>query len=161
MSFKKNYSPNVQLPEKVKYFKEEIINEILEIPCQKPDMERLLNTIVSTNVEEIKLIKTEKGLSNEGQNLTGYKLLVKLWISEKVMYVADYPTQPIHAAHFDDVKNFFVILPEQIDGVDVCELIKYNKLIVTPYVECVEARMLDERHIHKCVMLLIDVRKGK
>lgn len=161
MSFNNQYSPNIKLPETAKYFKEEIINEILEIPCQKPDMERLLNILVSANVEDIKLIKTEKGLSNEGQHLTGYKLLVKLWISEKVMYVADHCSQPIHAAHYDDVKNFFVILPEKIDGVDVCELIKRKKLIVTPYVECVESRMLDKRCIHKCVMLLIDVKKGK
>jgi len=161
VSFKTNYSPNVKLPETATNFKEEIINEILEIPCQKPDMERLLNVIVSTNVEEIKLIKTEKGLSNEGQKLSGYKLIVKLKISEKVMYVANYPTQPIHAAHYDDVKNFFVILPEEIDGVPVCDLIKYKKLIVTPYIECVESRMLDARHIQKCVMLLIDVKKGK
>ena len=69
MSFKTNYSPNVKMPERVENFKEEVLNEILEIPCQKPDMERLLQTLVSTNVEEIKLIKTEKGLSNEGQNL--------------------------------------------------------------------------------------------
>ena len=161
MSFKTNYSPNMKLPETVTNFKEEILNEILEIPCQKPDMERLLQTLVSTNVEEIKLIKTEKGLSNEGQNLTGHKLIVKLKISEKIMYVADYPTQPIHAAHYDDIKNFFVILPEEIDGVCVTDLIKTKKLIVTAYVECVEARMLDERHIQKCVMLLIDVRKGR
>ena len=161
MSFKTNYSPNIKMPETVVNFKEEVMNEILSIPTQKPDMERLLQTLVSTNVEEIKLIKTEKGLSNEGQYLTGYKLIVKLKIKEKVMYVANYPTQPIHAAHYEDVKNFFVILPEEIDGVPVCDLIKYKKLIVTPYIECVEARMLDERHIQKCVMLLIDVKKSK
>lgn len=123
-------------------------------------MERLLNTLVSVSVESTKLIRTEKGLSNEGQNLSGYKLLVKLRLREKVMYVADRCTQPVHASHYEDIQNFFVILPETIDNVTVCDLYKYGKLLVTPYVECVETRMLDPRHVHKCVMLLIDVKKG-
>lgn len=159
MTFRQDYSPNQELPEEVKYFKEEIINEILEIPCQKPDMERLLKAMVWTNIESTKLVKTEKGLSNEGQKLTGYKLVVKIRISEKVTYVADVCTQPMHAAHYENIKNFFVILPEEIDGEDICDLLKHNKLIITPYVECVEARMLDKRHIQKCVMLLINVKK--
>lgn len=160
MAFKQEYSPNLRLPATVKYFKEEIINEILEIPPQKPDIERLLNTLVSVNVDSLKLIRTEKGLSNEGQNLSGYKLLVKVRIREKVMYVADQCSQPVHASHYEDVRNFFVILPEEIDDIPVCNLYKSGKLLVTPYVECVETKMLDKRHIHKCVMLLIDVKKG-
>lgn len=159
MGFRQDFSPNQKLPETSRYFKEEVINEILEIPCQKPDMERVLKTLVSATVESTKLIRTEKGLSNEGQNLTGYKLVVKVRISEKITYVADYTTQPMHAAHYENIKNFFVILPEQIDGEDVCTLLKHKKLSITPYVECVEARMLDERHIHKCVMMLVDVKK--
>ncbi|MEF9934297.1 MAG: hypothetical protein RR539_05475 [Clostridium sp.] len=159
MSFRQDYSPNQSLPQNVKYFKEEIINEILTIPDQKPDMERVLKALVSVNVESIKLIETEKGISNEGQNLTGYKLIVKLRIKEKLTYVADRCTQPVHAAHYENVKSLFVILPETIDGERTCDLIKRNKLNVVPYVECVEARMLDERHVHKCVMLFVNVEK--
>jgi len=152
-----NNSSYLPLPTKVKYFKAEIINEILEIPSKNPDIQQLLETILSVHVEYIKLIRTEKGISNEGQKLTGYKLLVKLWISKKVMYVANH--QSICEVHCEDVKSFFVTLPGKIEDKDIRELLKYNKLIATPYVECVEARMLDARHIHICIMLLIDVRK--
>lgn len=161
MAFKQEYSPNQKLPEYVRYFKEEIINEILELPEEKPDMERILKAVAWASVESIKLIETEKGLSNEGQKLTGYKLVVKVRISEKISYVADYCTQPMHVANYEMIKNFFVILPEEIDGEDLCNLLKRQKLVVTPYIECVETRMLDERHIHKCVMLLINVTKIK
>ncbi|MGL5066533.1 MAG: hypothetical protein ACRC6T_01720 [Sarcina sp.] len=159
MSFRSDFSPNQSIPEYSKYFKEEIINEILAIPCQKPDMERLLKTLVDVTVEDKKLIKTEKGLSNEGQILTGYKLVVKLRIKEKITYVADHCTQSVHAAHFETIKNLFIIIPEEIDGEDICKIFKKGRLSITPYVECVESRMLDERTIHKCVMLLVDVKK--
>ncbi|MGL4990671.1 MAG: hypothetical protein ACRCYE_05120 [Sarcina sp.] len=159
MSFRTDYSPNQSMPKEMEYFKEEIINEILTIPEQKPDMERLLKTLVDVTVEDKKLIKTEKGLSNEGQILTGYKLIVKLRIKEKVTYVADHCTQSVHAAHYETIKNLFIIIPETIDGEDVCVLLKRGKLKVTPYLECVESRMLDERTIHKCVMLIVDVKK--
>lgn len=152
MTFRPDYSPNQTLPEEVSYFKEEIINEILSIPCQKPDMERLLKTLVDVTVEDKKLIKTEKGLSNEGQALTGYKLVVKLRIKEKITYVADECTQSVHAAHYETIKNLFIIVPEVIDGENVCNLIKKGRLSITPYVECVESRMLDCRTIHKCVV---------
>ena len=39
------------IPEKVKYFKEEAISERLVIPSQKPDIERILNVLVSAEVE--------------------------------------------------------------------------------------------------------------
>ncbi|MGL4990547.1 MAG: hypothetical protein ACRC57_05160 [Sarcina sp.] len=159
MGFRSDYSPNQNMPEEVKYFKEEIINEILVIPSQKPDMERFLKALVDITVEDKKLIKTEKGLSNEGQILTGYKLIIKLRIKEKITYVADECTQSVHAAHFETIKNLFIIMPEKIDDEDVCKLLKRGKLSVTPYVECVESRMLDERTIHKCVMFLVEVKK--
>ncbi|WP_024615452.1 hypothetical protein [Clostridium sp. Ade.TY] len=159
MTFRSDYSPNQSLPEEVKYFKEEIINEVLTLPDKKPNMERMLKPLVSISVEDKKLIKTEKGLSNEGQNLTGWKLVVKLRIKEKITYVADRCTQSVHAAHYETIQNLFIILPEKIDGELVCDLFKKSKLSITPYVECVEARMLDNRSIHKCVMLLVDVKK--
>lgn len=159
MSFRIDYSPNQVLPENVQYFKEEIINEILTIPCSSPDIERLLKTLVDVTVEETKIIKTEKGLSNEGQILTGSKLVIKLRIKEKITYVADECRQSVHASSYENIKNTFIILPEEIDGEQVCNLLKKGKLRITPYVECVESRMLDKRTIHKCVMLIVDVKK--
>lgn len=143
-----------QMPAEVTVFKQEIINEVQQIGDASPDMERLLDTLISVTVTETQLVETEKGISNEGQVLSGYKLLVKLCIEEKTMYVADYKTQPVHAEIFKTHKSFFVILPEDIDQCDIEE-----NLVVTPYIESLEAKMLDPRHIQKCIMLLINVEQ--
>lgn len=146
------------IPENAKYFKEEIITETLVIPPQKPNMERILDMLVWAEVENINLIETEKGVSNEGQKLTGVKLVVEVKLKEKVTYVALEPTQSAHAAHYEMFKSMFVILPEEINGRLTCDLVRAGRISVIPYVECVHSRMLDCRTIHKCVMLFLDVK---
>ncbi|AOR23340.1 hypothetical protein [Clostridium taeniosporum] len=146
------------LPTTAKYFKEEIFSEILTIPEQKPDMERILKVLVSPEIVDINLVETEVGYSNEGQNLTGYKLVVELNIKEKITYVANEKTQSVHAAHFENMKSIFVVIPKEINGQDVCELVRANRISVTPYIEAAKATMLDCRRIHKCVMLFVDVK---
>lgn len=146
------------LPKETTYFKEEIICEILSIPAQKPDMERLLDVMVWPEVVSINLVDTQKGLSHEGQRLSGIKLVVEINLKEKVTYVANEPTQSAHAAHYETLKSMFVVLPEYVGEKKICELVRADRLAITPYVEDVCARMLDSRTIHKCVMLFLDVK---
>lgn len=157
--FQDNYSPNLTLPENAEYFKEELIKELLVIPDAKPDIENILDILVWVDVIEYKLITTEKGTANSGQNLSGLKLVVKIRLKEKVMYVADRCTQSVHAAHYETIKSLFIILPEKIDGMDTCKLVKRKQLKVIPYVEAVCFRKLNERCIQKCVMLLVEAKK--
>lgn len=156
--FKESFSPCRELPETVEYFKEELIEELLVIPDQKPDIERILDILVWADVVDYKLIETEKGVANSGQKLSGLKLIVKIRLKEKVMYVADVCTQAVHAAHYEAVKNIFIVLPEKINGEDTCTLVKRKKISIQPYVEGVDFRALSERCIQKCVMLLVEAK---
>lgn len=145
------------IPNESNYFKEEAICEVLVIPPEKPDIERILDVMVWPEIESIKLVETEEGYSVEGQRLSGAKVVVEIRLKEKVTYVADEPTQSVHAAHFEHLKSMFIVIPKEIDGRPSCNLIKSGKLNVIPYVEAVTTRMLDYRRIHKCVMLFLDV----
>lgn len=146
------------LPSQAMYFKEEMVCEILSIPPQKPDMERLLDVMVWPEVVNMKLVETPKGRSFEGQYLTGNKLVIEINLKEKVTYVANEPTQKAHAAHYETLKSIFVVLPEELNGKQVCDLVRQGRVAVTPYVEEVCSKMLDTRTIHKCVMLFVDVK---
>lgn len=145
------------IPAESSYFKEEAICEVLAIPPEKPDMERILDVMVWPEIENIKLVETEEGYSVEGQRLSGAKVVVEIRLKEKVTYVANEPTQSVHAAHFEYLKSMFIVVPKEINGKPSCSLIKSGKLNVNPYVESVTTRMLDCRNIHKCVMLFLDV----
>lgn len=146
------------LPKESKYFKEELVSEILKIPCQKPDMEKILDVMVWPEIVDIKLVETEVGKSNEGQYLSGEKLVVEVNLKEKVTYIANEPTQSVHAAHFERLKSLFIILPTEIDGKDTCDLVRGDRIQVTPYIEATKFRMLDCRTIHKCTMLFVDIK---
>lgn len=157
MSWQKSNNAGM-LPECAHYFKQEIIGELLEIPSQKPDMEDLLNVMVWPEIEAINLIETKKGKSHEGQYLSGAKLIVEVKLLEKITYVANEPTQSVHAAHYETYKSMFVVLPEEIDGRNICELYRAGSLAVTPYVEASCAHKLDARKLYKCVLLFLDVK---
>lgn len=146
-----------EFPIDPKYFKEEAICEVLTIPCEKPDMERILDIKVWPEIESIRSVETQEGFSIEGQRLSGVKLVVEVRLKEKVTYVADEITQTVHAAHYETLKSMFVIVPPRINEKEVCNLIKTERLNVVPYVEDVDWRMLDCRKIHKCVMLFLNV----
>ena len=84
--------------------------------------------------------------------------MLELKLRETVLYVADKPSQPVHSAHYESVmKSAFVVVPCQIDEVDIEELLEQGKLKITPYVECVQAVVKDSRNIFKCVTMLLDV----
>ncbi|MGL4992072.1 MAG: hypothetical protein ACRCYE_03750 [Sarcina sp.] len=146
------------MPKTAMYFKEEILDDILIIPPQKPDMERILDIIAWAEVEDYKLIETEIGFSHEGQRLTGKKLVAEIKIKEKLTYVAAVAEQSGHAAHYEKIKSVFVILPEQIGDKYTCDLVRANRIQITPYVEDLCYRKLNEREIHRCLLLFVDVK---
>ena len=146
------------LPLTSDYFKEEVVSETLTIPCQKPDMERILDVLVWPEIANYELIATETGKSFEGQNLTGYKLAIEVLLKQKVTYVADRPEQDVHAAHFEYLKSTFIVVPKEIDGLDICDIVNSGRISITPYVEAVHAKMVDCRTIQKCVLVLVDAK---
>lgn len=146
------------LPATAQYFKEELVSEVLLIPSNKPNIERVLDVLVSPVIEDYKVIETPLGVSNEGQNLSGVKLIVELRLKQKVTYVADEPTQTVHASHYETLKSMFVILPNDIDGRSACDLVRSGRVIINPYIEAVDFRVLDCRHIYKSVMVFLDVK---
>jgi len=149
---------STNLPENPKYFKQMNVVEIVKIPEQKPDIEQVVNVTVNAQIISIRVIDTVCSKSYEGQLLSGKKLILELKLEQKITYVADNSSQPVHAVHYEEVmKSVFVIVPKEIDGVPIERLIKSNKLKVIPYIEDIYAEQRDKRTIFKNITLLIDV----
>ena len=146
-----------EFPENPKYFTQMMITEIVKIPEEKPDMELLLSVMVEPEIISTKFIDTPCMKSFEGQLLSGKKLIIELKLNQKVTYVADEPTQSVHAAHFEKIlRSIFIIVPKMINDIDIERLFKLGKLEVIPYIEDICGEMIDPRTISKCVALLID-----
>jgi hypothetical protein len=150
------------LPDNPNFFTEVTIPETICLPEQKPDMEQLLSVMVDAQVISVRLVKTPANVeSPEGQFLSGCKLVIELKLREKVKYVADEPTQSVHAAHFENViKSVFVVVPCTFPTTPprtIEELLRLNKVVVTPYIEDIYAKMIDKRCIFKNIAILVDV----
>lgn len=147
-----------QLPENPKYFTQISIPEILTIPEQKPDMEQLVSVSTKAEIAAYHLIDTPCIKSYEGQLLSGKKLIIELNLKEIITYVADKPNQSTHAAHFEKTfKSVFVVVPKEVAGVPIENLLKQKKLVVTPYIEDIFALQRDERTVFKNITVLINV----
>ncbi|MGL4989560.1 MAG: hypothetical protein ACRC57_00100 [Sarcina sp.] len=149
---------NKDMPEKVLFFKEALLNETLEVPITKPDMQRILKIISNIEVVDADLIETEVGVSNEGQKLSGYKLVVKLRITGKVMYSTTDLCSTVHTVDFELFKTIFIVLPKEFNGESICELVRIEALKIKPYIEADKAIQLDERTFNACILFIVDAR---
>lgn len=146
-------TPYSQLPECPTIFTETAVAETICIPEQKPDIEQLISVAADAQILSVRLVETASGTSDEGQILRGYKLIVELKLRQKVKYVADEPTQSVHAAHFEKViTSIFVVVDKNI-----ADLYKHGKVVVKPYIEDIYAVKKGLRKIFKNIIILVNV----
>lgn len=158
-------TPFEDLPPAPLYFTEIAVPETLIIPPEKPDIEQLISVMVDAKVISVRVVNTPISTSQEGQILTGKKLILEVKLKQKITYIADEPTQSVHAAHFEKVvTSIFVIVPPVIppppatNGIPIETLLKEKKVIITPYIEDIYGCSKDTRTIFKNITLLIDVK---
>lgn len=128
-------------------FKQLSVQETLTIPEAKPDIEQIVSVFAEVDIKHTYVITTPVGTSAEGQILTGFKLVVEGVICQKVEYVADEPTQSVHAAHFCMPFSTYIVLP--------ATFVPGTPIEVTGYIEDIFVQQLDCRKIFKNVTLLL------
>ncbi|AOR23341.1 DUF7507 domain-containing protein [Clostridium taeniosporum] len=127
-------------------FKQLFIEENLIIPDEKPDIEEINE--VNGDVEIIKhyVVETPILKSNEGQILTGCKLIIQGVLNEVVEYTALDSEQTIHSAHYSIPFSTFIILPE-----NYC----YGNEDITTEVEDIYFNSLNSRKLFTNATILI------
>lgn len=160
-----NYTGIAQtFPYSSKYFTETCFCDVFTLPENSKSIGSILSVKSQVNIINTKLIETPIDISNEGQNLLGYKLIIELSLLHKIIYLERPLVQqsclknPALSADLGNVlKTVFVILPCSICGVDTCKLIRKNSFTVTPYIENVCMQQIDCRNIYSTMDVFIDV----
>jgi hypothetical protein len=134
------------LPTAPHAFKQFTVQENVCIPEAKPDIEQITRVMAEVRITSTKVIKTPVATSLEGQILTGWKLIVEGEVNQKVEYVADEPTQSVHAAHFSVPFSTFIVLP--------ATYVPGTPLHVTGYIEDIYAKQIGKRCIFKNITIL-------
>lgn len=137
------------LPDVPTAFKQFSVQETVCLPPAKPDIEQIVKVIAEVVTISTRVITTPIATSMEGQILTGFKLIVEGEMRQKIEYVADEPTQSVHAAHSNVPFSTFIVLP--------ADFAIGTPLVATGYIEDVFAVARDKRTIFKNIVILIDV----
>ncbi|MGL4772522.1 MAG: SPOCS domain-containing protein [Clostridium sp.] len=131
-------------------FKQISVDQNLCIPSVKPDMEEINDIKVKAEIVECHVINTPVITSNEGQSLSGYKLIVRGLLTELVEYTSCTEEQSVHSAHYSIPFSTFIVLPQNY--------IAGSKIDVDAIVEDVYYKMIDCRCFFKNITLLINAR---
>lgn len=95
----------------VSTFKQQALSKYITLPLAKPNIEEVDNVVVDVLIDDSYVVETMKSESNEGQILSGYKLVVHGRIKMSIEYTALLTTQPMHSAHCEVPFSTFLILP--------------------------------------------------
>ncbi|MEG0133838.1 MAG: DUF3794 domain-containing protein [Clostridium sp.] len=137
----------VEICSNISSFKQLSIDKLCEIPCQKPDMEEVNDVFVDGKILSYYVIKTHQGISNEGQNLSGYKLVVNGTLSVVIEYTANVKSQSIHSYSCEIPFGTFIILP--------ANYVKGNAIDVNIKIEDIDYEALNCRETFVNIMYLV------
>lgn len=93
------------------------VPEVVDIPCQKPDVETISTVYSCVDIISQRVIKTpilqDPTITNwEGTLLTGRKLVIEGILKQKIVYTAAVDEQSMHSAHFEIPFSVFIIVDE-------------------------------------------------
>lgn len=128
-------------------FKQINVDNIFGLPVVKPDIEQIVKVTTDAKILKYELIRTPIGKSLEGQNLTGYKLMIMGDINFKYQYVALEKTQSVHTAHDSVPFCSYIVMPKIFNP----NSIVYPIIIV----EDVNSEQVGNRCIYNNVTLML------
>lgn len=128
-------------------FRQFELQERLTIPQNNPDAEQIIRVMNEIIVSNTRVVRTAKAVSLEGQALTGFKLIVEGELIQRIEYLAEEPSQPLHAIHSIIPFCSFIILSE--------DFIIGTPLTVAGYIEDIYVQLIDKRTIYKNLSILI------
>lgn len=116
------------------------LTETIVLPPEKPNIEQIVQVYARAKIDHYKIIASP----------IGRKIYMKGTLSQQILYVADQPTQPVHATHsVVPFCNFIDIHPS-------CTKHQYQHLQCTSpkvLIEFLEAVAVNPREISKCAIL--------
>ena len=136
----------VEIP--IKSFKQMNINTDVCIPMLKPDVEELDDIMIDIEINDSYVVDVIEEVSNEGQILTGKKLIVHGYMSISVKYTALVEDQSVHSVEWVIPFSSFVMLPNIYDD---------EKLEVSAIVEDIQGDLLCRKKVAIGVILMIDI----
>lgn len=137
-----------EYPSNSKSFKQFQVQGILNLTEKKPDIECILRVSAKVKINKKRVINSPKGVSSEGQKLTGKKLVVEGELIQVIEYVACDAAQSVHSAHFNFPFSTYIVLDKTFE--------KESKIKIISYIEDIFLKLISKRKIFSNNMVLLD-----
>ena len=134
---------------KIKNFRQINFESTFSVPPQKPDIEQIVKVYGKTEIIKYEIVETPIGKSLEGQEVTGYKVLVSGDINYKIQYVANEPTQSVHTFHQCIPFCGYIVLPKKFN--------RGSYINPTALIEDIAVEQVDDRCVYSNITLLLVV----
>ncbi|MGL4910910.1 MAG: hypothetical protein ACRC3Y_00630, partial [Romboutsia sp.] len=103
-----------------------------------------------------KLLNTQVRTSNEGKKLSGKKLLVELNISYNIKYTSNSLEKYLYVLKSNITKIMYIVVPKEIDEVNIEDFIRRKKIQVQSFVEDLYAERRTENSVYIRTLLLLN-----
>lgn len=123
------------------------LNEYLKILTRNPDISEINGVKVDVVVDKTNVIRTCIGESNEGQFLSGYKLIVHGTIKQIIEYTTSGYSKTIHCIEHQSKFSTFIVLPREFS--------EGSKINIEAIVDNVYYSLANPRCIFESIELLI------
>lgn len=128
------------------------VEETLTIPTVKPDVEQITEIMIEATIIDYRTIATP----------TGVKVIIDGELNQKVIYVAEEPTQSVHSAEFIapfcTTINVPLVIPAGTNVLQQLQLLglTLDTVVVVPpkvIIEDLSVTLVDPRTLTKCAIL--------
>lgn len=143
------------LDKDINFFSQYDLHQVIKIPNYMPYINKFKSIIIKPTIELIKIINSAEGLSAEGCILTKKKLVVKIILQEKILYLSESYSHNSHIIENSFYRIAYIPVPESIEGVEISSLLNKSNLDVNAFIEDVTIAKLNNRKIDKHVFALI------
>ncbi|MGL5244955.1 MAG: hypothetical protein ACRC7R_07285, partial [Sarcina sp.] len=101
--------------ENISSFKQFNVDCKFNLPDEKPNIDTLIKVKAEVCIEHKQIVRTPVGVSLEGQEVTGFKLLVCGDITLKYEYVINDPTQSVYSLTQIFPFSDYIVLPQDFN----------------------------------------------
>lgn len=144
--------------EDIKFFKEEDFFRTLVLPPNKPDIKKLYDILIIPNILDLKLVKTNTEISNEGERFLGYKLIVEVDLNINLTYIVDNSKENICTNNFNVLKSMHIVLPEKINDKNTKDIFRKKGINILPFIEHYDFKQSSKRSLNISILLLLDAK---
>ncbi len=139
----------------INYFSYLSLGETISLPDTLPNIKQIVSYIIESEIISIKTIDSMKGLSIEGQCLSGKKIILQVKLKQKLLYVGDVPEKTIHTFQNEYYKSATIAIPSIIKGSDPEKLIENKYLQTNIELEDYKVKKIDCRTIFNSAIMYI------